>query len=89
MDLGCFVPFLALAGLLWTGAWLLARKARGNRDAAFQRRLSNLLDGEPAPEVGRRASPWLWVFAVVLALLAFGVTLCTGAVMLDSRNMFR
>lgn len=82
MDLGCFLPFLALAGLLWTGAWLLARRAlRGRRDRQFQQRLTDLLEGDPAPEVGKRASPWLWVGTTILALAAFGVSWCTGAVM--------
>lgn len=77
------LPFLALAAALWTGAWLLVRKARRNTsDAAYRHRVRELLEAEPPPHLGRgRASPWLWFFAAVLAICAFGVTLCTGAVL--------
>ena len=77
------LPFVALAVALWTGAWLLVRKARrGRSDPDYRARLGELLEGEPPPLSGERsASPWLWVGAAILALLAFGVTLCTGAVL--------
>ncbi len=78
----CVIPFLVLAAGLWAFAWILLRKAwRRTHDAQFQRRLGDLLEGDPVPQVGNRPSPWLWVGGVLLALLAFGVSLCTGAVL--------
>lgn len=87
--LPCVLPFLLLAAFLWTMAWLLVRKARrGRPDAKFQQGLQDLLEleGERAPQVGRRSSPWTWVFAAIIALLAFAVTFCCGAVLLDARG---
>lgn len=80
--MACVIPFLVLAAGLWASAWILLRKAwRGTHDTQFQNRLRDLLEGDPVPRVGNRPSPWSWVGGVLLALLAFGVSLCTGAVL--------